>query len=331
MSAAPATGIRVNRWLPASIFVVTLIIASVLLFVRIPETSIELVGTFTGLGFTSAAQQPLSGPLDVSSIGVAGLKDAQLPDEIARPKSGVSALRIATAPGSDPKQRAGSIVVDRFDVPTGTRVWISRTSIPRQYRLTLRSDRPEPISIHVDVNGALAFAPAGAAPTVTALRAPQPVEISSTSGSLDLEVTLAQGTPAPRWQQVEARGLRVYQVQDDQKSDRPMVRPFSTLLTGSIYFESLGGTERKLRTGEMVRFANAAGTLLTLDLRDDGIAATFQGDVKGMTVGTGDHPRSIMPSLVTWLRQRQGLSLLWGTALYLFGVTTTLRKWWSSQ
>jgi hypothetical protein len=49
-----------------------------------------------------------------------------------------------------------------------------------------------------------------------------------------------------------------------------------------------------------------------------------------MTVGAGDEPRSIMPSLVTWLRQRQGLSLLWGTALYLFGVTTTLRKWWNS-
>jgi hypothetical protein len=315
--------------LPAFIFVATLVIASVLLFVRIPETSIEFIGTFSGLGFTSAAKQPLNGPLDVSSIGVAGLKDVQLPDEIARPTGTVSALRISAAGGADPKQQAGTIVVDRFEVPAGTRVWISRTSVPRQYRMTLRSESPEPISIHVDVNGSLAFAPAGAASTVTTLKAPQPVEISSTSGSLDLEVTLAQGTPAPRWQQLEARSLRAYQVQDDQKSDRPIVRPLSTLLTGSIFFESLGGNERKLRTGEMVRFSSAVGTLLTMDLRDDGIAATFQGDVKGMTVGAGDAPRSIMPSLVTWLRQRQGLSLLWGTALYLFGVTTTLRKWWN--
>jgi hypothetical protein len=329
-AATAATGPRLNRWLPASIFVVTLIIASVLLFVRIPSTTIELVGTFNGLGFTSVAQQPLNGPLDVSSIAVAGLKDVQLPDEVARPTGAVGALRVSVGGGTDPKQQAGSIVVDRFDVPADTRVWISRTSLPRQYRITLRSDRPEPISIHVDVNGALVFTPAGAAPTLATLRAPQPVEISSTSGSLDLEVTLAQGVPPPRWQQIEARGLRVYQVQDDQKSDRPIVRPLSTLLTGSIYFESLGGNERKLRSGEMVRFASAVGTLLTLDLRDDGIAATFQGDVKGMTVGAGDRPRSIMPSLVTWLRQRQGLSLLWGTALYLFGVTTTLRKWWSS-
>jgi hypothetical protein len=330
VSATPAAPARLNRWVPASIFLATLVIASVLLFVRIPETTIELIGTFSGLGFTSAAQQPLNGPLEVSSIGVAGLKDVELPDEIARPASGVTALRVSTGAGVDPKQPAGSIVIDRFDVPADTRVWISRTSVPRQYRITLRSDRPEPLSIHVDVNGALAFAPAGAVPTLTTLRAPRAVEIASTSGSFDLEVTLAQGTPAPRWQQIAARGLRVYQVQDDQKSDRPLLRPLSTLATGSIYFESLGGTERKLRTGEMVRFASADGTLLTMDLRDDGIAATFQGDVKGMTVGAGDHPRSIMPPLVTWLRQRQALSLLWGTALYLFGVTTTLRKWWNS-
>lgn len=330
MSPASGAPSRANRWLPASIFLATLVIASVLLFVRIPETSIELVGTINGLGFTSAAKQPLNGPLDVSSIGAAGLNDVQLPDEIARPATGISALRISTGGGADAKQQAGSIVVDRFDVPADTRVWLSRTSTPRQYRITLRSDRPEPISIHVDVHGALAFAPAGSASTVTTLRAPQPVEISSTSGSLDLEITLAQGTPAPRWQQIEVRNLRIYQVQDDQKSDRPIVRPVSTLLTGSIYFESLGGTERKLRTGEMVRFSSAVGTLLTLDLRDDGIAATFQGDVKGMSLGAGENPRPIMPSLVTWLRQRQGLSLLWGTALYLFGVTATLRKWWSS-
>ena len=35
-----------------------------------------------------------------------------------------------------------------------------------------------------------------------------------------------------------------------------------------------------------------------------------------------------MPTLLDWLRQRQGLSLLWGTALYLFGIVTTFRRWW---
>ena len=325
--SAGTSSLLLNRLLPAVLFLATLVVASVLLFVRVPETTIELVGTFNGLGFTSAQQQPLNGPLEVSAIGAAGLKDAELPDEIARPAGSVTAIRIAAGNPTDAKQ-TGGIVVDRFVVPADARVWISRTDVPRQYRITLHSTRTEPIAVHLDVNGTLAFAPAGAASTVATLRAPQPVELTSASGSLDLDVTLAPGVQPPRWQQLAARDLRVYQVQDDQESDRPLVRPLSTLLTGSIFFESLGGNERKLRSGEMLRFASATGTLLTMDLRDDGIAATFQGDVRGMSVGAGDHPRSLMPSLVTWLRQRQGLSLLWGTALYLFGVTTTLRRWW---
>ena len=65
----------------------------------------------------------------------------------------------------------------------------------------------------------------------------------------------------------------------------------------------------------MLRFGVANGTILTLDLRDDGIAAIFQGDVRGMRSGAGDHPRVLMPTLLEWLRSRQALSLLWGTAL----------------
>ena len=126
-----------------------------------------------------------------------------------------------------------------------------------------------------------------------------------------------------RWQQIEARDLQLYRVENDQDADRPLVRPVSTVLSGSVFFESVGGTERKLRPGELLRFGGASGTLVTLDLRDDGIAATFQGDVRELRTGVGEHPRSIMPTLLDWLRQRQGLSLLWATALYLFGVVTT--------
>ena len=81
------------------------------------------------------------------------------------------------------------------------------------------------------------------------------------------------------------------------------------------------GDKGQVRRGDMLR-------LTMSDLRDDGIATTFQGDVRDLRTGAGEHPRSLMPTLLDWLRQRQGLSLLWGTALYMFGVVTTFRKWW---
>jgi hypothetical protein len=35
-----------------------------------------------------------------------------------------------------------------------------------------------------------------------------------------------------------------------------------------------------------------------------------------------------MPTYLEWLRARHGLSLLWGTTLYLFGVIVGALRWW---
>jgi len=325
---APATQVvaQPNRWIPALVFVATLIVASVLLFVRVSSTTIELAGSFSGLGFVSAREQPLGRPLRVVTLGVSGARDVRLPDEVSS-SAGSGAVRVAVDDTAS-AMRAGSIVVDRIMIPEGARVWVSRTEVPRQYRLSLRAPSTTPIEVHADLTGALAFALAGAPRTAVALAAPRELDFRTADGSLDLDLTLAPGGPAPRWEQLEVRDLRLHRVDDEQGAPRPLARPVSTIQSGSLYFEALGGTERKLRPGELLRFGATSGTILTLDLRDDGIAATFQGDVREMRSGSGDEPRSLMPTLLEWLRKRQGLSLLWGTALYLSGIALTLRKWW---
>ena len=325
---APTTQVAAppNRWIPALVFVATLLVASVLLFVRVSSTTIELAGSFGGLGFVSAREQPLGRPMRVAALGVAGARDVRVPEEVTS-SAGATALRVAVDDTTG-AMRAGSIVMDRIVVPEGAQVWISRTDVPRQYRLSLRAPSTTPIELHADLTGALAFATAGAPRTAVTLRAPSELDFRSGDGALDLDLTLAPGAPAPRWEQLAVRDLRLHRVDDEQGAPRPLARPVSTIQSGALYFEALGGSERKLRSGEMLRFGEASGTFLTLDLRDDGIAATFQGEVREMRSGSGDAPRSLMPTLLEWLRKRQGLSLLWGTALYLSGIALTLRKWW---
>lgn len=322
----PPVPARPNRWLPAVVFFTTLVVASVLLFVRVGTTSIEINGTFTGLGFVSAQQQPLDRPLRVTALGVAGATTVRFPEESPLP-TGATTARVAVDESADAKQ-AGSIVVDRIVVPANTQVWLARTDVPRQYRLSLRAPAPATIDVHADVAGTVAFAPSVAARGPIALRAPRAVDVASSGGALDLDLTLAPGAPTPRWEQLAVRDLRLYRIEDVQDATRPFARPLSTIQSGSLYFEALGGVERKLRTGELLRFGAASGTFLTIDLRDDGIAAIFQGDVREMRTGSGDAPRSLMPTLLEWLRKRQALSLLWGTALYLSGIGLTLRRWW---
>ena len=325
---APAVVATPNRWLPALAFFTTLVIASVLLFVRVASTPIELTGTFTGLAFVSARQQPLGHPMRLIALGASGVKGVELPEEVPA-ATGATALRVAVEETPDGRQ-AGSIVMDRIMVPEGTQIWLTRTDVPRQYRLSLRARTPGAIEVHADVTGGLGFAPSSAARTTTVLRAPRGVDFQSSTGALDLDLTLPLDleAPPPRWEQLVVRDLRLFRVEDLQDAARPLVQPVSTIQSGSLYFEALGSTERKLRPGELLRFGAANGTLLTLDLRTDGIAATFQGDVREMRTGSGDDPTSLMPTLLEWLRKRQALSLLWGTALYLSGIGLTLRRWW---
>jgi hypothetical protein len=281
--AAPVTSTP-NRWLPALVFFTSLVVASVLLFVRVSTTSIELNGTFTGLGFVSAQQQPLGRPMRVTALGVAGAKTVQLPEEVP-PSPGATTALVAVDEAADAKQ-AGSIVLDRIVVPAGTQVWLARTEVPRQYRLSLRAPASALIDVHADVAGTLAFAPS-VARGATVLRAPRAVDVTSSDGTLDLDLTLAPGAPPPRWEQLVVRDLRLHRVEDLPDAARPFARPLSTIQSGSLYFEALGGLERKLRTGELLRFGEASGTFLTLDLRDDAIAAIFQGDVREMRSGSG--------------------------------------------
>jgi hypothetical protein len=320
---------RRERLLPALLFAATLLVVSLLLFLHVPTTDITLDGKFTAVGFVSPEQQSLNQPLNVIAMGAAGLTGMQL-SEVARPNAGgPSAVRIAAdstrgAKGVPP----GSILLDRLVLPAGTEVGISRTDVPRQFRISLRSAKPVPVTVHADVTGSVAFAPAGERPTMATLRAPRPVDLMSTTGALDLDVTLATGSPVPRWPRLAARDLKVYRVEDERDSPRPHAIPVSSILSASIYFESLDGGEQPLRAGEMLKFDRASGTILTLELQDAGVAVTFQGEVSGMRLGASDHSRSLMPTLLQWLRQRHGLSLLWGSAFYLFGLGMALRRWW---
>jgi branched-subunit amino acid transport protein AzlD len=35
-----------------------------------------------------------------------------------------------------------------------------------------------------------------------------------------------------------------------------------------------------------------------------------------------------MPTTLEWLAKRQGLSLFWGTSIYIIGLVTAFSTWW---
>jgi len=91
----------------------------------------------------------------------------------------------------------------------------------------------------------------------------------------------------------------------------------STILSGTLFLESLDGEKRQLRPGEELEFWESSGEIRMLRLEDNQIAVRYHGRVRGMTTGSGEGLHSLMPTYLEWMRARHGLSLFWGATLYL--------------
>ncbi len=101
----------------------------------------------------------------------------------------------------------------------------------------------------------------------------------------------------------------------------------STTLKGELYFDELNGLQRTLRPGEKIRFEHSRGEIRVLSVLNDRIKLNFHGVVKGMKVEFENNDRSLMPTLLDWLRAQQGPFLLWGTATYLFTLALAILRW----
>ena len=78
----------------------------------------------------------------------------------------------------------------------------------------------------------------------------------------------------------------------------------------------------------VLEFDEIEGEIRMLRLTDDHIALQLHARVRGMSTGSGDTDRSLMPTWLEWLYARHGMSLLWGTTLYVFGLIAGILRWW---
>lgn len=124
--------------------------------------------------------------------------------------------------------------------------------------------------------------------------------------------------------------LSLFSIDEQVDIEKTIVKRLSTILSGTLYFEALGGKKQVLRSGQELRFDYSAGEIRTITLEDGSIHLAFHGNVRGMSTGSSNNRISLMPTYLEWLSARHGLSLLWGTTLYLFGLLYGVWKWWKA-
>ena len=136
--------------------------------------------------------------------------------------------------------------------------------------------------------------------------------MQSGENEVDLDLTLLDPNKDHFASQLSARDPSFLDVEDFRDPNSNLPRHVSTVLSGTLNFESLNGLERKIRPGEMIQLETSQLEIRTLRLREDHIELKFHGRVRGLNVGSNDGRRSLMPTWLEWLQARHSLSLTLG-------------------
>ena len=305
----------------------TLVVLSVLLFARVSATDVELDVAVSHVRFVVPVRHPLTDVLAASRLGIGGLREAAVPRalgskaQMVRASEGDVALEVS--PGTVGGRR-GSVNLDALILPANTPVSVKYGGAPRRYRLEVGGTTSD---LHVSLFGPTNVSVSGMGRRALEFDVPSDMLMRSGTGGLVLDLELPEGVRSTLVPQLPVTQVSFQAVDETTDGDRTIVRRVSTILSGTIYLESLNGKSRTLRAGEVIQFERSEGELRSVRFEDDRLVLNFQGRVGGMTVGREGNQVSLMPTWLEWLQARHSLSLFWAAALYAFGVITAVFRW----
>lgn len=310
-------------WAPAIALVATLTLASLLLYARVGETEIELEAIVDEASFTVQATQPVTETIVAKRFAAAGLRELRWPSGVASGGTeATGALRIEAA-ASTPE--SGTVTLPSLVLPAGS-------TLTLRMRPALRLVLQLAPALTINLVGALQVQTAAARPQMLKLNVPAALALTPAGAELELdfEPSTVGDAPASLFAlPIQVSRLVFERIDMAQQGQQTVVRRLSTIISGELRMVALDAPARKLRRGELLRLDVANGTLRTLQREGGALALSFNGRVRGLVSGSDDNPRSLMPTWLEWLRNRHGLSLLWGSGLYLSGLALAVWRWWS--
>jgi hypothetical protein len=314
-----------TRWAAPAGLVLTLAVVTVLLFTHVNRTEIEL-----DVRLSQVALRPRSGAMLVDRATLVRLTVSDAQEISVRQSADWAGLEMTGSDGNSlgleisPVNVGDPPGIHLSAIPggKGTRAWIQPGDTPREVRLSLESDALE---IQASLTGPLRLAGNGVPSQIVDFKIPRPAFFRASKAIMNFDLTASDDEAIRFARQIGVDAMSLYEV--EQFDDR--ARRLSSVISGSVFFAALNGAEEKLRAGQELRLDRIEGEIRTIQLASRSLALQFHGDISGLETGSYDNPRNLMPAWLEWLRARHGVSLLWGTALYVFGIVSAAARWFN--
>ncbi len=316
-----------RRWPVAAALVLALTIVSILVLLRVSTTQVELNIKVSEVRFDLLRQQQVTAEIALSALSAAGLRAVDVPrakhpdgTSVSGSEESWPGVRLSLPRDGNEQDR---LTLAALVPPAGTRLWIFKTGVPGEFALSLKH---EDMAVRANVRGQVELTPMGSPAQTLDFGRGRAIEFRSGPNVMDVTFAPVLGIGVQLTGPVAAQNLWLQRAHENIVGRGPVT--YSTILGGELYLSSVADRKYVLRAAETLRFKSADGEIRTLELTEDHILLAFRGKVSGMTTGTGSNKRSLMPTYLEWLQAHYALSLLWGPALYLFGLYVAVMRWW---
>jgi hypothetical protein len=315
------------RWPIAVAFLTTLLVLSILFFGHVRSTVIDLDATVSEIGFTvdDAAHFPL--PNLLSRVAIAGVTlDQQETWACDVSHAGVGAFTFQAVGATTPQN---AISVSPLELPRGTIVILTHTgnAFHQQLKLTfpdVEYGHPIVLTARGDAN----LKSENCDATSVASPFDHLTFHAVAHETLDLSFDpLEEDLPTPV--DILASKVSFFNVETSSASAAEYALPLSTIYSGSLFFDSVGGRERKLREGERIEFSGFKGVVHVLHAQKDRFRTRITGEVADVRSDESDS--TLKPTYFEYLTVNQGLPALWGAVIYCFGLFIVVKKWWNLE
>ena len=311
---------KTNRWTPLLVFLLALVCASVLLFRRVATAEVEINATASSAMFRLVQTRYITQPLVVTSLRVSGIR--RLSDTpCAGANSGNSPeITLIAQKGTTP----GTITLQPIESTKGISITVTGSKSPTHWTIAFAG---LPQTIKVIYEGSLRMD----GDCRIEAKFPRTLEATLDNKSSLVTFDLPQSAdifPSPLLPIDQLAFMRTDIV---ELGGSVQYQESSTLTGGSVYLEDLDGKETKLREGEWLQIGVGHGWLQLPAAGKADVAWRFRGSVNAILAGTPDSRRDLKPSLLEYVRSQHAISLLWGTALSLFGLGGVAVRWFKSQ
>jgi hypothetical protein len=328
-----------RRWLIPVIAFSTLVIISFLLWHEEKETEVELDATVTEFGFKLAQRRPILGEQLLSALGAASLAgiEVDLGEQFFAREGETCQLNMEL----EGKPRNGdAITLQRIVAQKGWQVHLGRTrqdigvTLARPSLAVPTSDSAEDFTVTTSLRGrTMVEAICGSVAKRWEFGNPTPSAVVIHLGAKsNLRLTPLKGQRPEFARQIEVANLDLDLAPEDRPhSDEELDRP--TLFAGTVYLVALNGKQIPIRPSEVLTFGSSHGQIRTISLSSPGTpsadALQLQAhvEVSNMRMGVEPYQRSLMPKWLELAAAQNGLILLWGTAIYVFGIVYSILRW----